>query len=170
MTLEKLNSLSIEQAEDWFLKTCTARPWCSMMVAGRPYSSIEQLNVQAEEHWLEMTNDDLLEAFSGHPMIGNVETLKAKYANTKAIAAGEQSGMDGANEAIYEQLHHLNHEYVARHGFIFIICATGLTATQMLSALEGRIANTTTQEYVTAAQEQIKITLLRFDKALRDSQ
>ena len=168
MTIEALNSLPLKQAEDWFARTCTAKRWCSMMVAHRPYTSIEQLKAEAEKHWLEMTNDDLLEAFSGHPMIGNVESLKAKYANTKAIAADEQRGMAEADEATYKRLHDLNHEYLKRHGFIFIVCATGLSAPQMLRAIEDRIENTTQQEYIIAAEEQLKITLLRFDKALRE--
>ncbi|MEM7267378.1 MAG: 2-oxo-4-hydroxy-4-carboxy-5-ureidoimidazoline decarboxylase, partial [Pseudomonadota bacterium] len=64
------------------------------------------------------------------------------------------------------QLKEANHAYLDKHGFIFIICATGLSAQTMLEALQARLPNTTQQEITNAAAEQIKITLLRINKAL----
>ena len=101
-----------------------------------------------------------------NPMIGDVDSLRKKFANTKTIASGEQSGTASASEATLLTLKEANQAYLDKHGFIFIICATGLSADAMLNALQTRLPNSTDEEIRTAAQEQIKITLLRIDKAL----
>ena len=99
-------------------------------------------------------------------MIGDVDSLRAKYASTKNLASNEQQGAAQADEATLVELSALNHQYLAKHGFIFIICATGLSAQTMLTALKQRYANDTPSEISLAAIEQLKITLLRLNKGL----
>lgn len=170
MTLDNLNSLSQQQAYDWFEQTCASIRWINHMVSARPYASIDSLTTHAETVWQDCSKDDYLEAFTAHPMIGNVDTLRAKFANTKAIASGEQSGTAQASEQTLHALQEHNHAYLAKHGFIFIICATGLSAETMLEALKARLPNSTEQEIRIAAGEQIKITLLRINKALNNTE
>ena len=166
MTLKELNTLSAEEASSWFEQCCAAKTWIYQMVKARPYSDKNALVNQAKSAWAKCSGDDYLEAFTAHPMIGDVDSLRKKFANTKAIAAGEQSGTASASEAVLHQLKEANHAYLDKHGFIFIICATGLSAQTMLEALQARLPNTTQQEITNAAAEQIKITLLRINKAL----
>lgn len=168
ISLSELNQLTPPVALEWFMQTCTAQAWCEIMVAKRPYSSTAELRKIALSEWEGMQKEDFLEAFAGHPMIGDVNSLRKKYANTKALASNEQSGVKEATEEVLNKLSKANRAYLERHGFIFIICATGLSADQMLLALESRIHNSTEQEIANAAKEQIKITLLRFDKALSE--
>lgn len=167
MTLNKLNSLATQAAVQWFQQMCAATSWCEKMVAARPYTSNIQLERQAELAWQVMEQDDVLQALAAHPMIGDINSLRTKYANTKKLAAGEQSGMQVARDDELERISMLNQQYLARHGFIFIICASGLSAQQMLSELEIRLPNSTEQELTIAATEQIKITLLRMNNALQ---
>lgn len=166
MTLEQLNSARTADARDWFTHTCAATSWVNAMVNGRPYASVDALTTAASKQWQTMTDGDLLEAFSAHPMIGDLSTLRAKYAATQNLASAEQSGTAVASEETLIALRDANRAYLERHGFIFIICATGLSAQTMLDALNGRINNSTQQEMRNAAAEQIKITLLRINKAL----
>ena len=166
MTLNDLNALSIQEASSWFEQCCASKTWVYQMVKARPYSDKNALVNQAKSAWAKCSGDDYLEAFTAHPMIGDVDSLRKKFANTKAIAAGEQSGTASASEAVLRQLKEANHAYLDKHGFIFIICATGLSAQTMLEALQARLPNTTQQEITNAAAEQIKITLLRINKAL----
>lgn len=170
MNVEALNQLDEAQAADWFQQTCAAKTWIHQMVENRPYESLAQVKETAQHVWSKCDSDDFLEAFTAHPMIGDVDSLRKKFANTKAIAAGEQSGTAVASEATLLSLKENNQAYLEKHGFIFIICATGLSADAMLKALEARLPNDTAQEIATAAQEQIKITLLRLDKALNDGE
>lgn len=99
-------------------------------------------------------------------MIGDLSSLRAKFASTKGLANSEQSGAARASEATLKILQQANIDYVNKHGFIFIICATGLSAEVMLIELQKRIGNSTPEEIEKAAQEQLKITLLRIQKAL----
>ena len=164
--LSHLNKLSSADAHKWFEQTCTSSTWCRDMVKSRPYFSVKHVHQAAKVHWNSRAPEDVLEALSGHPMIGEIDTLRAKYANTKALAKGEQSGMESASDGVLQSLKTLNHAYLDKHGFIFIICASGLSAKQMLTAIENRITRSTEDEFATATEEQLNITHLRIDKAL----
>lgn len=166
LTLNELNTLDNAIAYTWFEQCCAAPLWIQQMVAARPYYTLVELRAAAELAWSKCSENDFLEAFKAHPMIGDVDSLREKFANTKTIAAGEQSGTAAASEQVLQQLKSANHAYLDKHGFIFIICATGLSAEQMLTELEKRLPNTTEQEIQNAGAEQIKITLLRLNKAL----
>lgn len=165
-TIRDLNSLPFDDALDWFMQTCTSSRWSTLMVQARPYTSINNIERIAVRQWEKMQDADLLEAFKGHPMIGDISSLRAKFAHTKSMASVEQLGAAVASEETLLSLQKANHDYLEKHGFIFIICATGLSATEMLAQLELRIGNTTEEEIINAANEQMKITLLRIHKLL----
>lgn len=166
MTLNDLNNLDNQQASKWFEQCCASRTWIYSMTNARPFSDLKNIEEAAKTAWAKCTEQDYLEAFKAHPMIGDMNTLREKFANTKAIAANEQSGTAVAPEATLNELKEANQAYLDKHGFIFIICATGLSADVMLSELQKRLPNSTAQEITNAAAEQIKITLLRINKAL----
>ena len=105
-------------------------------------------------------------AFEAHPKIGDIKSLKAKYASTEALASGEQAGARVAPEAVLQRLKDGNDAYLHKFGFIFIVCATGKSAEQMLELLEQRLPNSREQELRIAAEEQAKITHIRLDKLL----
>ena len=168
-SLALLNAASSDDAQTWFMQTCTAEKWCAKMVKQRPFLNFSALITAAGEQWHEMTTLDFIQAFTGHPMIGDLSTLRQKFASTKAIASNEQSGTQSATEVTLQNLQKMNHEYVNKHGFIFNICASGLSAAAMLNELKLRIHNSTGAEIEKAAQEQIKITLLRINKAFDDA-
>ena len=168
MTLDELNQLPDAQAYQWFSQCCVAEYWCELMVESLPYADLASLLEHCKTAWRQCKQDDFLQAFDGHPMIGDVATLRAKYAATKNLASYEQQGTADADEATLQALHRLNHQYLAKHGFIFIICASGLSAHTMLEALQVRLDNDTATEIRLAAAEQLKITLLRINKGLQD--
>ena len=145
---------------------CTSEAWVDAMVSARPFSSEEHCATHADAIWSELSEDDFLQAFEGHPKIGDVNSLKAKYADTKTLAAGEQSSVDEADDSVIQALAEGNAHYEQRYGFIFIVCATGKSATEMLSLLEARLHNSREDELVNAAEEQRKIFQLRLKKLL----
>lgn len=169
MTVDELNSLEVGKAAKWFEQCCASTKWVNSMVDARPYANINAVKIQAKEAWATCGREDVLAAFKAHPMIGNVESLRKKFENTKAIAAGEQSGVSKASEDTLHDLKNGNIEYLNKHGFIFIICATGLSAEIMLGELNKRLPNNTNEEIRIAAEEQLKITLLRLSKALDET-
>lgn len=167
INLEALNAFTKTQAEQAFLQCCTSSRWVALMVDSRPYHDREQCQATALKHWATMQEADLLEAFEGHPKIGDVNSLRAKYASTKDLASGEQSAMQQANEASIQGLAEGNKHYETKNGFIFIVCATGKSAEQMLALLQARLENRREDELIIAAQEQAKITAIRIDKLLK---
>ena len=169
MTIASLNELNPEAAHLAFMQCCTANVWVERMVKNMPFSSIETLVSQADINWQGLTEDDYLQAFEGHPKIGDVSSLREKYRATEKIAAGEQSGVNTATEITLSQLKQLNDDYQEKFGFIFIICATGKSASQMLEILTKRIVNERSDEIINAAEEQRKILQIRIEKMLTAS-
>ena len=166
MTLDTLNNATIEQATHHFMQCCTSSTWVNAMVAARPYTDKHSLIKQADSAWQDLAEADYLQAFDGHPQIGNIDTLRAKYANTKALASGEQSAVNEASEQVLLDLAKGNADYIEKFGFIFIVCATGKSAAQMLELLRKRLPNDKATELVNAAAEQRKIFHLRLEKLL----
>ncbi len=164
MNLVKLNSLSQDQAEAVFLKCCSSPEYCKALARSMPFLSEEELLSKVENIWWEMDQDHWLEAFKGHPKIGDINSLRKKYETTKNWCSTEQAGVDDASESILRELQKLNESYEKKFGFIFIVCATGKSASQMLNILKARIDNDHSVELKNAATEQLKITKIRLDK------
>ncbi len=166
MTLDELNRLDEEKATQAFTQCCAAQRWVERMVIDRPFESLNEMLEISDRIWEECDFDDYLEAFEGHPRIGDVESLAMKYANTKGWAGGEQKGVEGADASVIQRLADGNKSYEEKFGHIFIVCATGKSAAEMLALLEARMGNPPEYEINVAAEEQNKITRLRLKKLL----
>ena len=166
MNIDQLNSLNNDECIEQFTHCCAAHRWVDKMSNARPFSSVQQVKDQAISHWGTMVEADYLEAFDGHPKIGDPASLKAKYASTHAMASNEQSSVNQASDQTIAELAQFNADYESRFGFIFIVCATGKSADEMLGLIKQRIHNTPEQEIRIAAEEQLKILLIRIDKLL----
>lgn len=168
MILEELNKLPEKDANHTFMQCCTSSTWVNKMVAARPFIDAQEMKQAADNAWLGLSVSDYLEAFEGHPKIGDVSSLRAKYANTKELAGNEQGLVKEANDEVLEVLSQGNSDYEAKFGFIFIVCATGKSAKEMSDLLQARLPNNKAQELINAAEEQRKIFQLRIDKALAE--
>lgn len=166
MDLGRFNALTPNEAASLLQQCNAAIKWYEAMVAARPFSDIAAMKAAAAKIWAALGESDYLQAFEAHPMIGDVDSLRKKYASTKALASGEQAGATGADEGVLLELAELNRFYLDKFGFIFIVFATGKSAAEMLALLKARMGNTRDQEITNAAGEQLKITLLRIDKFL----
>ncbi len=166
MTLEQLNSCTAEQATHTFMQCCTSSTWVKAMVQARPFVDNIAIAKFADLAWQDLEKADYLEAFEGHPKIGDVSSLRAKYANTKELAGNEQGLVKHANDDVLKALAQGNADYQAKFGFIFIVCATGKSAKEMSDLLQTRLPNNKTQELLNAAEEQRKIFQLRITKVL----
>ena len=168
LTLAQFNNLSQEVAIAQLLICCTSSVWANKLTNARPFADFDALLANSDAIWHDVqTNEaNLLEAFDGHPQIGNVASLKEKYRNTQDSAAHEQSGANDAADDVLEALAKGNQDYLDKFGFIFIVYATGKSAQQMLDLLLARLPNDRGTELANAAAEQIKITRLRLCKLL----
>lgn len=157
-TLDQFNQLTLEQRRDLLLDCCYCTHWIERLLEMEPAASVEQLQSNAVSAWSNLNEADYLEAFAAHPRIGDLQRLKEKF------ASAEQGQVAHANETTLKALQRLNDAYFEKFGFIFIICASGKSAGEMLAAIESRIGNNRAQEIRNAAEEQAKITRLRLDK------
>lgn len=167
MDFLSLNSCTRQQLEEEFTKCCGSSRWVEKMLGKRPFKDQEHLFFESEAIWFnECTEKDWLEAFTHHPKIGDLKSLEKKFATTKGWASNEQSGVAKANQQTMQELADLNQRYENKFGYIFIVCATGKSADEMLAILKSRINNSTEEELKIAMTEQNKITRIRLEKML----
>lgn len=166
MTLHELNTLPKSQLRQELMKCCGSAAWVDKIMTFFPIEDLVELLEDAEEQWFKCSQEDWKEAFSHHPKIGDLDSLKRKFASTANWAMGEQSGANTASEETIEALAKGNREYEAKFGYIFIVCATGKSAAEMLAILQSRLTNDPKEEIEIAADEQNKITRLRLEKLL----
>lgn len=168
MKIEALNRLPEAQARVAFDRCCGSSRWITAMVAARPFPDRAALETMADRAFARLGLADWLEAFSKHPKIGDVAEMRSRFANTAAWAGTEQGGVASADEATLKALADDNRTYEQRFGYIFIVCATGKGAEEMLAMLRARLGNDPEREFELAAAEQRKITWLRIGKLLAE--
>jgi 2-oxo-4-hydroxy-4-carboxy-5-ureidoimidazoline decarboxylase len=156
---------SEEEARGLLQRACGSSRWVNRMVGRRPFGGQQALLAVARDEWFALSRADWLEAFSQHPKIGDTNSLRQRFAATHDLSEREQAGVSGASETTLARLAERNRAYEDRFGYIFIVCATGLTADEMLTRLEARIGNDPDAEIGIAAQEQAKITAIRLGRA-----
>jgi OHCU decarboxylase len=164
MTLAELNMLTRHQAEEELLKCCGSAAWARGVARRRPFASFDRLFEAAGEIWWRLDPADWMEAFRAHPQIGQRQSTAHTSAQAQSWSAEEQSGMSRAGVGLTTDLEAANQEYLAKFGYIFIVCASGKSAVEMLALLRSRLPNSPEQEIRVAAEEQNKITRLRLEK------
>jgi len=162
MTLAAINDLDPAGAKAAFLRCCGSERWARAMVEARPFDSLNRMIETGDACWASLTPDDWLEAFAAHPQIGEQKSGSAWSAAEQAAAASA-----AADERA--RLTALNAAYRARFGYIFIVCATGRSAAEMLKLVEARLSNDPAIELRIAAEEQRRITGLRLAKLIGDA-
>jgi 2-oxo-4-hydroxy-4-carboxy-5-ureidoimidazoline decarboxylase len=166
MTLSDLNNLPAAARAEALATCCGATAWVAALNQVFPFATTEALYVEADRIWYTLSEADWREAFTHHPKIGDVKALKEKFASTATWAAGEQGAVRQASQATLEELAAGNAAYEHKFGYIFIVCATGKSADEMLALLQARLPNEPSQEIRIARGEQAKITRLRLEKLL----
>jgi OHCU decarboxylase len=164
--IERLNSLTHEEAEAELLKCCGSTAWACGMSARRPFHDAGDVLRAAEEAWGVLDDEDWLEAFSRHPKIGERRSATEQTRVEKGWSEQEQAGVGAADVEARAELAELNRVYAEKFGYIFIVCATGKSPEQILASLKSRMGNDPETELKVASQEQRHITRLRLEKLL----
>jgi OHCU decarboxylase len=165
-SLSRLNALPENVAEAELLKCCGSTLWARRMAGERPFHDLQELLAKAESVWWALDAEDWLEAFSRHPKIGERESTRAQATAALKWSEQEQAGTNSADEETKRELAEGNREYEKKFGHIYIVCATGKSADEMLALLKERLGNERETELRNAAEEQRKITELRLRKLL----
>lgn len=152
-----LNALDDPAVHGFFHTACQAEAWVSAMVVGRPYPDVDSALTAADTCFDTLETDDWIEAFAGHPRIGE---------RGDEVAAREQSRAARVSEETISDLARINREYEERFGFTYIVYATGKTADEMLAIARVRIGNDRDLEIGVASDEQRRITETRLRRML----
>jgi OHCU decarboxylase len=145
---------------------CGSTAWVSGMVARRPFGTLHRLLLEADELWWSLGPDDWREAFAHHPRIGERVAAVPQGDVARGWSADEQRGVAAAAGDVRRLLAEENTVYERRFGHVYLVCATGKTADELLALLRERMTNDPATEVRVAAGEQAKITRLRLSKML----
>jgi OHCU decarboxylase len=160
LSVTELDAMSESDAAQIFRSCCGASRWVDRMTARRPFRTRDAVFSVGDEEWSRCTEKDWLEAVGHHPRIGDTAA--------RGAASEEQSGTRTADEHIREALAEVNRAYERKFGHIYIVCATGKSAEEMLDIARSRMVNDAETELALAAEEQRKIMQLRLRKLLGD--
>ena len=164
--LRRFNHLLPRQAKAALLDCCASPGWARAMGERRPLATLGELYAAADTLWQSAGRSEWLAAFLAHPEIGERRAAHGQTEAAAAWSAAEQAGTGDAEAATLEALAAANHAYRERFGHIFIVCAAGKSADEMLALCRQRLANDPEHELAVAAEEQRKITRLRLEKLL----
>jgi 2-oxo-4-hydroxy-4-carboxy-5-ureidoimidazoline decarboxylase len=156
--LAAFNALPSQRARELLLDCCHAGRWAAAVADGRPYGSMEELLARAHA---ELTGEDVAEALAGHPRIG-----EAPAAGQRSRSRSEQAGVDGADGMVRAELAAGNRAYEERFGHIYLVCASGRSARELLSILQDRLRNDPAAERQAVRAELGKINELRLARLM----
>ncbi|WP_329414963.1 2-oxo-4-hydroxy-4-carboxy-5-ureidoimidazoline decarboxylase [Streptomyces sp. NBC_00704] len=159
--LARFNALEESAARAALLEACASAAWASRVLAARPYASADELYGAGDAATAELTDADLAEAMAGHPPIGRPKP-------GDPASAREQRGMAGASDRLRAEMLELNLAYEERFGHVFLICATGRTAEEMLDAARERIGNPPEREREIVRRELGRINRIRLARLVEE--
>jgi 2-oxo-4-hydroxy-4-carboxy-5-ureidoimidazoline decarboxylase len=146
----RFDGLPRADAEAELLACCASRRWAAAVADGRPYGSAERLSAAAVRAVHDLDWPDVEEALRAHPRIGE--------RTASALSRQEQSGVGDGDRAAFAAA---NAEYEERFGHVFLICASGRGAAEILAELRERLGNDPVEEREVVRGELAKITELR---------
>ncbi len=165
--LMRWNSLPIDKAISAILSCCGSRAWAQGMVDRRPLADEAALLAASDETWRSLGRSDWIEAFRSHPRIGESRASIAALKKSVEWSVQEQRDVAGAEPAVKAALADANQEYERRFNRIFIVCATGKSASEILEICQRRLKNDAESELHEAAEQQRQITQIRLKKWLQ---
>jgi len=159
VSLETLNALPAERAREHLLACCSSGRWASNVTSGRPYASVGEILARSDESVARLDTGDLEQALAGHPRIGAGTT-------GGGWSRREQAGVQGADQATIQALADGNHAYERRFGHIYLVCATGRSAAELLALLRQRLDHDPATEWGIVRGELGKINRIRLRRLL----
>lgn len=166
--LARWNDAPLEAAATQIVPCCGSMAWASGMAARRPFKDESALMAASDETWRGLNESDWMEAFNSHPRIGESNASKPSAHRSATWAMQEQKDVADAGDAIKIAFAEGNREYERKFGRIFIVCATGKSAAELLEILRRRLHNDARTELYEAVEQQRQITQIRLRKWLQE--
>lgn len=166
--LSRWNALPLDAAAAAVLPCCGSNEWAQRLALARPFADENSLFSASDEIWRGLSEADWDQAFRRHPRLGESNASKSSGAQSSAWSAQEQGKIAGSDDSAKLELAEANRQYEKQFGRIFILCATGKTAAEVLEAIRRRLRNDRQTELLEAAEQQRQITRIRLRKWLSE--
>jgi 2-oxo-4-hydroxy-4-carboxy-5-ureidoimidazoline decarboxylase len=160
--LAAFNLLPADRARTELLSCCASPAWAEQMLAARPYHSIDEVMALTDRAVAGVSEAELDAALAGHPRIGE----RAAASDRRDWSSQEQAGVGGAAGGVRRALADGNRAYERRFGHVYLVCATGQTADELLALLLRRLGNDAADERAVVRDELAKINRIRLTKLL----
>ena len=155
-----------DELRDRLRSCCAAEAWVEQIVGGRPYRSEAALYGASDRATAELDARGLEQALAGHPRIGDAAPAHGGDARSAAWSRGEQAGVGSAGADVLGELAAANASYEQRFGHVYLVCASGRSAAELLAVCRARLENDPETERGVVLEELAKINRLRLGKML----
>jgi 2-oxo-4-hydroxy-4-carboxy-5-ureidoimidazoline decarboxylase len=160
--LDSLNSGADDvQVAKELAACCSSQHWVDQILGQRPFAAAQELLVASDAAVAALDDAAFAEALAGHPRIG-----ERPVGDGGEWSRQEQSGVASAAAAVLEEIATANAEYERRFGHVYLVCATGKSAEELLAICRSRLANDAVAENHVVRAELAKITRIRLGKLL----
>ncbi len=162
VALSEFNTAPDPQVSAWLTACCDVPAWVAAVLDGRPYAEVDDALDVADKAARSFSEADLDRALAAHPRIGD----RATGAGREAAWSRQEQSTVARDAGVQDQLRAANAAYEDRFGRVYLVCATGLTADEILTDVQARLGNDAATEVAVVADELRKIALLRLTKVL----
>ena len=160
-TVDELNRLPEEAVRQALRGCCPSARWIDAVAVRRPFDGAAALLAASDAAVAGLTDADLRDALAGHPRIGD--------RGAAGWSGQEQAGVRDADAGLRQALDEGNAEYEQRFGHIYLACATGRSASELLAFLHERLGNDQEKEWDVVRSELAKINQIRLRKLTGDA-
>lgn len=164
--LADFNRASEAELQVGLASCCAAQIWIERVLAGRPYDQEADLLAVSDAATAALDDRGLEQALAGHPRIGERSPEHGADARARDWSRQEQAGVTGAGAKLLDQLAAANVAYEQRFGHVYLVCASGRSAAELLDVCRDRLANDPASERRVVLAELAKINRLRLAKLL----
>ncbi len=166
VSVDEFSRMPDQAARDLLRGCCSSARWARLVAAGRPYPGLGAVLTASDAAVEALSEADLREALAGHPRLGDRLVLAPSREAEHGWSGREQAGVGSGDEASLTALDTGNAEYERRFGHIYLACATGRGAGDLLAFLRERLGNEPEREWAVVAGELAKINRIRLERLL----
>ena len=137
---------------------CASERWMTQVIASRPHGDLVHLTAVSDTALAELSWPDVEQALAAHPRIGDRAAGDEREATW---SRQEQSAAAAGDSEVHAELRAANVAYEQRFGWVFLICASGRSAVEILAAARARLGNDVATEQDVVRSELRDIVRLR---------
>ena len=152
----ELDDAGTARCEELLRTCCDAPSWAARTTARRPFGSLATLLEIADQELAATSEADVDVALAAHPSIGE----RSESADSRR----EQAGALAAGSDVLDALAAGNRAYEEKFGHVYLVCASGKGAEELLAVLDSRLDNDQDTERTVLRGELAAITRLRLTR------